>query len=202
MYTPSLFKALKEYNKQTFLSDLTAGLTVGVVALPLAMAFAIACGCSEITPSTGLITAVVAGFMISLLGGSKYQIGGPTGAFVIIIAGVVGSFGMSGLILCTLMAGIFLILFGILKMGALIRFIPYPVTTGFTSGIAVTIFCTQVKDLLGLNIPVAVPAEFMHKWQCYFQYMHTINWWAVGLSIFTIVVILVTRRFAPKAPFM
>ena len=132
MYTPSLFKALKEYNKQTFLSDLTAGLTVGVVALPLAMAFAIACGCSEITPSTGLITAVVAGFMISLLGGSKYQIGGPTGAFVIIIAGVVGSFGMSGLILCTLMAGIFLILFGILKMGALIRFIPYPVTTGFT----------------------------------------------------------------------
>ena len=140
--------------------------------------------------------------MISLLGGSKYQIGGPTGAFVIIIAGVVGSFGMSGLILCTLMAGIFLILFGLLKMGALIRFIPYPVTTGFTSGIAVTIFCTQVKDLLGLNIPVAVPAEFVHKWQCYFQYMYTINWWAVGLSIFTIVVILVTRRFAPKAPFM
>ncbi len=202
MYTPSLFKSLKEYNKKTFLSDLTSGLTVGVVALPLAMAFAIACGCAEITPSTGLITAVVAGFMISLLGGSKYQIGGPTGAFVVIIAGVVGSFGMSGLILCTLMAGIFLILFGVLRMGALIRFIPYPVTTGFTSGIAVTIFCTQIKDLLGLSIPTAVPAEFVQKWQCYFEYFYTINWWALGISVFTILVILVTRRYAPKAPFM
>ena len=202
MYTPSLFKSLKEYNKKTFLSDLTAGLTVGVVALPLAMAFAIACGCAEITPSTGLITAVVAGFMISLLGGSKFQIGGPTGAFVVIIAGVVGSFGMSGLILCTLMAGIFLILFGVLRMGALIRFIPYPVTTGFTSGIAVTIFCTQIKDLLGLSIPTAVPAEFVQKWQCYFEYFHTINWWALGISVFTILVILITRRYAPKAPFM
>ncbi len=202
MYTPSLFKSLKEYNKKTFLSDLTAGLTVGVVALPLAMAFAIACGCSDITPSTGLITAVVAGFMISLLGGSKYQIGGPTGAFVVIIAGVVGSFGMGGLIMCTLMAGIFLILFGLLRMGALIRFIPYPVTTGFTSGIAVTIFCTQVKDLLGLNIPVAVPAEFVQKWHCYFQYFDTINWWALGISLFTIVTILLTRRYAPRAPFM
>lgn len=202
MYTPSLFKALKEYNKKTFLSDLTAGLTVGVVALPLAMAFAIACGCSDITPATGLITAVVAGFMISLLGGSKYQIGGPTGAFVIIIAGVVGSFGMGGLILCTLLAGLFLILFGVLRMGALIRFIPYPVTTGFTSGIAVTIFCTQVKDLLGLRIPTAVPADFVQKWQCYFQYFDTINWWALGLSLFTIAVILVTRRFCPRAPFM
>ena len=202
MYTPSLFKSLKEYNKKTFLSDLTAGLTVGVVALPLAMAFAIACGCSDITPSTGLITAVVAGFMISLLGGSKYQIGGPTGAFVVIIAGVVGSFGMGGLIMCTLMAGIFLILFGLLRMGALIRFIPYPVTTGFTSGIAVTIFCTQIKDLLGLQIPVAVPAEFVQKWQCYFRYFDTINWWALGISLFTIVTILLTRRFAPRAPFM
>lgn len=202
MYTPSLFKSLKEYNKKTFLSDLTAGLTVGVVALPLAMAFAIACGCSDITPSTGLVTAVVAGFMISLLGGSKFQIGGPTGAFVVIIAGVVGSFGMSGLIMCTLMAGLFLIIFGVLRMGALIRFIPYPVTTGFTSGIAVTIFCTQIKDLLGLEIPTAVPAEFIQKWQCYGEYIHTINWWALGISLFTIITILITRRFAPRAPFM
>lgn len=202
MYTPSLFKSLKEYNKKTFFSDLTAGMTVGVVALPLAMAFAIACGCSDITPASGLVTAIVAGLIISALGGSKYQIGGPTGAFVVIIAGVVGSFGMGGLIMCTLMAGLFLILFGVLKMGALIRFIPYPVTTGFTSGIAVTIFCTQVKDLLGLSIPTAVPAEFVEKWHCYCQYFHTINWWALGLSLFTIVTILVTRRFAPKAPFM
>ena len=152
MHAPSLIQSLKTYDRKTFFADLTAGLTVGVVALPLAMAFAIACGIQEITPSTGLITAVVAGFMISLLGGSKYQIGGPTGAFVVLIAGVAGSFGMAGLILCTLLAGIFLILFGVFRMGALIKFIPYPVTTGFTSGIAVTIFCTQVKDLLGLNI--------------------------------------------------
>lgn len=202
MHKPSLFQALKEYNRKTFLSDLSAGLTVGVVALPLAMAFAIACGCNEITPSTGLVTAIVAGFMISLLGGSKFQIGGPTGAFVVIIAGVVGSFGMSGLIMCTLMAGIFLILFGLLRMGALIKFIPYPVTTGFTSGIAVTIFCTQVKDLLGLNIPVSVPAEFIGKWECYFEFMHTVNWWALGISVLTIAVILLTRRYAPRAPFM
>ncbi len=202
MHAPSLIKSLKSYDRKTFLADLTAGLTVGVVALPLAMAFAIACGIKEITPSTGLITAVVAGFMISLLGGSKFQIGGPTGAFVVLIAGVAGSFGMGGLILCTLLAGIFLILFGIFRMGALIKFIPYPVTTGFTSGIAVTIFCTQVKDLLGLNIPHAVPAEFVEKWACYFQYFHTVNFWALGISLLTIAVILITKRLLPRAPFM
>ena len=202
MHAPSLFKSLRTYDRKTFFADLTAGLTVGVVALPLAMAFAIACGIQEITPSTGLITAVVAGFMISLLGGSKFQIGGPTGAFVVLIAGVAGSFGMSGLILCTLLAGLFLILFGIFRMGALIKFIPFPVTTGFTSGIAVTIFCTQIKDLLGLNIPEAVPAEFVAKWGCYFQYMDTVNYWAVGVSLLTIGVILFTKRVLPKAPFM
>lgn len=202
MHAPSLFKSLRSYDRKTFFADLTAGLTVGVVALPLAMAFAIACGVKEITPSTGLITAVVAGFMISLLGGSKFQIGGPTGAFVVMIAGVAGSFGMSGLILCTLLAGLFLILFGLFRMGALIKFIPYPVTTGFTSGIAVTIFCTQVKDLLGLEIPMAVPAEFLPKWGCYWEYLHTVNGWALGLSVLTIVVILLTKRYCPKAPFM
>ncbi len=202
MHAPSLIQSLKTYDRKTFFADLTAGLTVGVVALPLAMAFAIACGIQEITPSTGLITAVVAGFMISLLGGSKYQIGGPTGAFVVLIAGVAGSFGMAGLILCTLLAGIFLILFGVFRMGALIKFIPYPVTTGFTSGIAVTIFCTQVKDLLGLNIPVAVPAEFVEKWACYFRYFDTVNYWALGISLLTIAVILLTKRLLPKAPFM
>ena len=202
MHAPSLFKSLRSYDRKTFFADLTAGLTVGVVALPLAMAFAIACGIEEITPSTGLITAVVAGFMISLLGGSKFQIGGPTGTFVVLIAGVAGSFGMSGLILCTLLAGVFLILFGVFRMGALIKFIPFPVTTGFTSGIAVTIFCTQVKDLLGLSIPGAVPAEFISKWGCYFRYIDTVNYWAVGISLLTIVVILFTKRCMPKAPFM
>lgn len=202
MHAPSLFKSLREYNRKTFFADLTSGLTVGVVALPLAMAFAIACGCAEITPSTGLVTAVVAGFMISLLGGSKFQIGGPTGAFVVIIAGVVASFGFSGLVLCTLLAGLFLILFGVFKMGSLIKFIPFPVTTGFTSGIAVTIFCTQVKDLLGLQIDGAVPAEFISKWGCYFAHIDTINPWAVGLSLLTIGVILFVKRFWPRLPFM
>lgn len=202
MHAPSLFKSLREYNRKTFFSDLTSGLTVGVVALPLAMAFAIACGCAEITPSTGLVTAVVAGFMISLLGGSKFQIGGPTGAFVVIIAGVVASFGFSGLVLCTLLAGLFLILFGVFKMGSLIKFIPFPVTTGFTSGIAVTIFCTQVKDLLGLQIDGAVPAEFISKWGCYLAHIGTINPWAVGLSLLTIAVILFVKRFWPRLPFM
>ncbi|MBQ3240584.1 MAG: STAS domain-containing protein [Akkermansia sp.] len=202
MHAPSLFKSLREYNRKTFFADLTSGLTVGVVALPLAMAFAIACGCKAITPSTGLVTAVVAGFMISLLGGSKFQIGGPTGAFVVIIAGVVSSFGFSGLIMCTLLAGLFLILFGVFKMGSLIKFIPFPVTTGFTSGIAVTIFCTQITDLLGLQIKGPVPAEFISKWSCYFEHIGTINVWAVGLSLLTIAVILVVKRFWPRLPFM
>lgn len=202
MHAPSIVKSLKNYNRKTFVSDLGAGLTVGVVALPLAMAFAIACGSSSITPSTGLITAVVAGFLISLLGGSKYQIGGPTGAFVVLISGVVGSFGFPGLVLCTLLAGLFLVIFGVCRMGSLIKFIPYPVTTGFTSGIAVTIFCTQVKDLFGLEIEKAVPAEFIAKWQCYIEHFHTVNYWALGLSVLTIAVILLTKRFFPKAPFM
>lgn len=202
MHAPSIVSSLKDYNRKTFFSDLGAGLTVGVVALPLAMAFAIACGSSEITPSTGLITAVVAGFLISLLGGSKFQIGGPTGAFVVLISGVVGSFGFSGLVLCTLLAGLFLIIFGVCRMGSLIKFIPYPVTTGFTSGIAVTIFCTQVKDLLGLQIDVAVPAEFVAKWQCYFEYFHTVNYWALTLSVLTVATILLTKRAFPRAPFM
>ena len=202
MHAPSLIQSLRSYNRKTFFADLTAGLTVGVVALPLAMAFAIACGIKDITPATGLITAVVAGFMISLLGGSKFQIGGPTGAFVVLIASVAGAFGMSGLILCTLLAGIFLILFGIFRMGALIKFIPYPVTTGFTSGIAVTIFCTQIKDLLGLQIEGSVPAEFIAKWACYIEHIGTVNFWALGISLLTIAVILITKRLLPKAPFM
>ena len=202
MHAPALFKSLRSYNRTTFLKDLGAGLTVGVVALPLAMAFAIAVGCQAITPSVGLVTAVVAGFMISLFGGSKFQIGGPTGAFVVLIASVVASFGMSGLVLCTLMAGLFLVLFGIFRMGSLIKFIPYPVTTGFTSGIAVTIFCTQVKDILGLQIAGNVPADFFAKWQCYIAHMDTVNPWAVGITLLTIALILLTNRLFPRAPHM
>lgn len=202
MHSPALFKALRSYNRATFLKDLGAGLTVGVVALPLAMAFAIAVGNQAVTPSVGLVTAVVAGFMISMFGGSKFQIGGPTGAFVVLIASVVASFGMSGLVLCTLMAGLFLVLFGIFRMGSLIKFIPYPVTTGFTSGIAVTIFCTQVKDILGLQIAENVPADFFAKWQCYFAHIDTVNPWAVGITVLTVVLILLTNRLFPRAPHM
>lgn len=202
MHSPSFFKCLRDYDRKTFFKDLGAGLTVGVVALPLAMAFAIAVGAQEVTPSVGLVTAVVAGFMISLFGGSKFQIGGPTGAFVVLIAGVVGSFGISGLVLCTLLAGLFLVLFGIFRMGSLIKFIPYPVTTGFTSGIAVTIFCTQVKDILGLQIDGSVPAAFLPKWQCYFEHIGTVNPWALGITLLTIVLILGTHRLFPRAPHM
>lgn len=202
MHAPALFKSLRSYDRSTFLKDLGAGLTVGVVALPLAMAFAIAVGCQAVTPSVGLVTAVVAGFMISMFGGSKFQIGGPTGAFVVLIASVVASFGVSGLVLCTLMAGLFLVLFGIFRMGSLIKFIPYPVTTGFTSGIAVTIFCTQVKDILGLQIAGNVPADFFAKWQCYFAHMDTVNPWALGITLLTIALILITHKLFPRAPHM
>lgn len=202
MHAPALFKSLRSYDRATFVKDLGAGLTVGVVALPLAMAFAIAVGCQAVTPSVGLVTAVVAGFMISMFGGSKFQIGGPTGAFVVLIASVVGSFGVSGLVLCTLLAGLFLVLFGIFRMGSLIKFIPYPVTTGFTSGIAVTIFCTQVKDILGLQIAGNVPADFFAKWQCYFAHIDTVNPWAVGITLLTIALILLTHKLFPRAPHM
>ncbi len=204
MLKPVLFSCFKNYNRATFLADLGAGLTVGVVALPLAMAFAIACGYREITPATGLVTAVVAGLLISLFSGSRFQVGGPTGAFVVLIAGVVSQFGMGGLLGCTLLAGIFLLLFGMFRMGALIRFIPFPVTTGFTSGIAVTIFCTQIQDILGLAIPAEtpVPADFVGKWGCYVAHIGSFNPWALGLTLLTIAVILITRRVAPRLPAM
>ena len=199
MFKPALLSSLKTYTKQTFLADLFAGLTVGVVAIPLAMAFAIACGLS---PTQGLITAIVAGFLISLFSGSKYQIGGPTGAFVIIIMGVLEQYHASGLLVCTLMAGLFLIIFGFCRMGALIRFIPFPVTTGFTSGIAVVIFSTQITDIFGLTITEKIPGEFIEKWACYFHYFHTINWAALGLAAGTVIITLLSRRFWPRIPAM
>ena len=146
---PQLFDTLKSYNKKNFMSDLMAGIIVGIVALPLAIAFGIASG---VTPEKGIITAIVAGFLVSLLGGSKVQIGGPTGAFIVIIYGIIQKYGIEGLTIATIMAGVFLILFGLLKLGTIIKYIPYPIVVGFTSGIAVTIFTTQIKDLFGLTI--------------------------------------------------
>ena len=164
-FTPKMISALKNYNRQTLMSDLMAGVIVGIVALPLAIAFGIASG---VSPEKGIITAIVAGLAISLFGGSKVQIGGPTGAFIVIVAGIINQYGIQGLTIATLMAGVFLIGFGLLRLGTIIKYIPYPIIVGFTSGIAVTIFTTQVKDLLGMQMS-SVPSDFIEKWIAYFQ---------------------------------
>lgn len=197
-FKPRLFTALKNYSKETFMSDLMAGIIVGIVALPLAIAFGIASG---VSPEKGIITAIIAGFIISLLGGSKVQIGGPTGAFIVIIYGIIQQYGEAGLIVATLMAGILLILLGVFKLGAVIKFIPYPIIVGFTSGIAVTIFTTQIADIFGLSFGgEKVPGDFVGKWLIYFRHFDTINWWNTLVSIVSIVIIAVTPRFSKKIP--
>lgn len=198
MFKPKLFTVLKGYDRTTFVADAVAGVTVGIVALPLAMAFAIASG---LPPERGLFTAIVAGFLISLLGGSRVQIGGPTGAFVVIVSGIVAQFGYAGLCWVTLMAGGLLILFGAFRLGGLIRFIPFPVTTGFTTGIAVVIFSTQIKDLLGLKLE-EVPVEFLPKWAAYFHALPTVTPGAALLGIGSVLLIVVLRRYAPRVPAM
>lgn len=197
-FKPRLFSALKNYSKETFMADLMAGIIVGIVALPLAIAFGIASG---VSPEKGIITAIIAGFIISLLGGSKVQIGGPTGAFIVIIYGIIQQYGEAGLIVATLMAGILLILLGIFKLGAIIKFIPYPIIVGFTSGIAVTIFTTQIADIFGLNFGgEKVPGDFIGKWMIYFRHFDTINWWNTIVSIASIIIIAITPRFSKKIP--
>ncbi|MBN2685249.1 MAG: sulfate permease [Pontiellaceae bacterium] len=198
MFKPKLFTLVKGYNTTTFIADAIAGLTVGVVALPLAMAFAIASG---LPPERGLFTAIIAGFLISFLGGSRVQIGGPTGAFVVIVSGIVGQYGYAGLVWCTLLAGLILILFGVFRLGGLIRFIPFPVTTGFTSGIAVVIFSTQIKDLFGLKM-AEVPAEFIPKWGAYAHAFGTVSISTAAVGIGSILTIILLRRWAPRLPGM
>jgi SulP family sulfate permease len=161
MFHPKLLTCLKGYNRKHFLADLTAGMIVGIVALPLAMAFAIASG---VSPEKGLYTAIVAGFLISALGGSRVQIGGPTGAFVVLVFDIVQKYGLDGLALCTFMAGGIVLVMGLARLGAAIKFIPYPVVTGFASGIAVIIFSSQIKDLLGLTTG-ALPGDVFGKWE-------------------------------------
>lgn len=195
-FKPRLLQCLKNYNRKTFVADLMAGIIVGIVALPLAIAFGIASG---VTPDKGIITAIVAGFVISALGGSKVQIGGPTGAFIIIIYGIIQQYGMEGLTIATLMAGVFLILFGLLHLGTIIKFIPYPIVVGFTSGIAVTIFTTQVKDLFGLNI-TSVPSDFIEKWICYFNNFSTVDLWSSVIGIVSVVIIMLTPKVSKKIP--
>lgn len=197
-FKPKLFTTLQNYSKESFMADLMAGIIVGIVALPLAIAFGIASG---VSPEKGIITAIVAGFIISLLGGSKVQIGGPTGAFIVIIYGIIQEYGISGLTVATLMAGVLLILLGVFKLGAVIKFIPYPIIVGFTSGIAVTIFTTQIADIFGLNFGgEKIPGDFIGKWMMYFRHFDTVNWWNAIVSIVSVLIIALTPRFSKKIP--
>jgi sulfate permease, SulP family len=193
---PKLFTTLRTYDRTQLGRDLAAGVIVGIVALPLAIAFAIASG---VPPERGLYTAIIAGFLISALGGSRVQIGGPTGAFVVIVAGVIGQHGLDGLLVATLMAGVMLLLFGLLRMGGAIKFIPYPVTIGFTSGIALIIFSTQIRDLLGLEMD-AVPAPFLAKWDAMAHAFNTLNPAALGVATLSLGIIVAWPRMERRIP--
>ena len=199
VFQPKLFGLFKkgEYNGQLFTSDLIAGIIVGIIALPLAIAFGIASG---VTPQQGLITAVVAGFLISFFGGSNFLIGGPTGAFIVIVAGIVGEYGMDGLIVATMLAGFFLIVMGLCKMGAIFKYIPYPIVVGFTSGIALTIFSTQMKDFFGLPLDLEVPAGFIQQWGCYFDNVGSINWIEFAMAMGCLLICFGWRKVTKKIP--
>jgi len=199
VFQPKLFGLFKkgQYNSKTFTSDLIAGIIVGIIALPLAIAFGIASG---VTPQQGLITAIVAGFLISFFGGSNFLIGGPTGAFIVIVAGIVGQYGMQGLIIATIMAGVFLVVMGVCKMGAIFKFIPYPIVVGFTSGIALTIFSTQMKDFFGLPLDLQVPAGFIPQGGCYFQNLGSINWMEFAMSMLCLLICFSWGKVTKKVP--
>lgn len=193
---PAIVRTLKRYTPDLFVKDLISGIIVGIIALPLSIALGIASG---VSPEKGLITAVIGGFLVSALGGCTVQIGGPTGAFVVIVAGVISRHGLDGLILATVMAGVILILAGLLRFGKLLQFIPYPVVAGFTSGIAITIFSTQVGDFLGLRTG-AVSAEFLHKWAAYFRAMGTLSWQTALVGALALCVILLWPKVDKRIP--
>lgn len=196
LFKPQLWSDLRHYDRKTLAADVMAGLIVGIVALPLAIAFGIASG---VSPETGIVTAIVAGFLVSAFGGSSVQIGGPTGAFIVIVYGIVQQYGMGGLTVATLMAGAFLVLLGVFRLGTIIKYIPYPIVVGFTSGIAVTIFTTQVKDLLGLTTG-PVPADFVAKWATYVQALPTVDPWSTAVGVLSVVAIALTPRLSRKVP--
>ena len=196
MFRPKLFDTLKNYNTQQFGKDVLAGLIVGIVALPLAIAFAIASG---VSPEKGLVTAIIAGFTISALGGSRVQIGGPTGAFIVIVYGIVQVHGVNGLVIATFMAGMMLIIMGFARLGAVIKFIPHPLIIGFTSGIALIILSSQVKDFFGLTMG-SVPAEFLDKWESYVLHFRSINWYSSGIAVITILIIQYWPKVTHKIP--
>ncbi len=195
-FRPELFKTLRSYDRKTFTADLMAGVIVGIVALPLAIAFGIASG---VSPEKGIITAIVAGFLISVLGGSRVQIGGPTGAFIVIVYGIIEQYGLEGLMVATLMAGVFLVILGLCRLGTIIKYIPYPIVVGFTSGIALTIFTTQIKDLFGLTM-VENPSEFVEKWGAYFESFPTLHLGSTLVGLLSIAIIALTPRFSKKVP--
>lgn len=195
-FQPKLLATLRNYSKEKFMTDLMAGIIVGIVALPLAIAFGIASG---VSPEKGLITAIIGGFLVSFLGGTNVQIGGPTGAFIVIVYGIIQNFGIEGLAIATVIAGIILLVMGALKLGTVIKFIPYPIVVGFTSGIALTIFTTQMKDLFGLTMD-KVPADFISKWIAYFGAAHTANFWAFGVGLLSILLIVLTPKMTKKIP--
>lgn len=195
-FQPALFHSLRTYNKEKFLADLMAGLIVGIVALPLAIAFGIASG---VTPEKGIYTAIIAGFIISFLGGSTVQIGGPTGAFIVIVYGIVEQYGVQGLAIATVLAGLMLLVMGFMKLGAVIKFIPFPIVVGFTSGIALTIFSTQIKDFFGLTTPT-LPSGFIEKWGIYFEHFSSVNWWATLVAVISVAIIVLTPKVSRKIP--
>lgn len=195
-FHPKFFEAMKHYSREKLSADIMAGIIVGIVAIPLAIAFGIASG---VGPTEGLVTAIMAGFLISVFGGSKVQIGGPTGAFIVIVYGVVQQYGLSGLAIATIMAGIILVIMGLCRLGSIIKFMPYPIIIGFTGGIAITIFSTQINDLFGMGIS-DVPANFIDKWVCYFDNMANVDWWSAAMGVLSIVLIALTPKFSKKIP--
>ncbi|MCT4594133.1 MAG: SulP family inorganic anion transporter [Anaeromicrobium sp.] len=196
MFKPKIFTCLKSYSKEQFYRDIIAGIIVAIIAIPLSVALGIASG---VGPEQGLITATIGGFLVSLLGGSRVQVAGPTGAFVVIVYGIIEKYGIEGLAIATIMGGIILVLMGIGKLGSLIKFIPYPITTGFTSGIALVIFSTQIKDFLGLDIK-KVPSEFIEKWLVYIENFSYLNPQALSLGVLTICILVIVPRINKKIP--
>lgn len=193
---PFLFRCLKGYNAQQLTSDTMAGIIVGIVAIPLAIAFGIASG---VGPTEGLVTAIIAGFIISFLGGTKVQIGGPTGAFIVIIYGIIQQHGLIGLSIATIMAGIMLVIMGVFKLGNIIKFVPYPVIVGFTGGIALTIFSTQMNDMFGLGLE-GIPADFLHKWWFYFQNVDKVDWGSFAVGLISLLIIIFSPKISSKVP--
>lgn len=193
---PFLFRCLKGYNTQQLSTDTMAGIIVGIVAIPLAIAFGIASG---VGPTEGLVTAIIAGFIISFLGGTKVQIGGPTGAFIVIIYGIIQQHGLIGLSIATIMAGIMLVIMGVFKLGNIIKFVPYPVIVGFTGGIALTIFSTQMNDMFGLGLE-GIPADFLHKWWFYFQNVDKVDWGSFAVGLISLLIIIFSPKISSKVP--